>query len=492
MSALDNIRSGLDSAGTRVFIGLVFVAFIAFFGGVGRNSGPSARIVASVNGEAIDVQAFQLALRQRASDQRMSKEDEEAFRNAVLDDLIARRALEQEARRIGIAVSDKDVARFLQAEDQFKGEDGKFDEKKYKKWLSQIGLSADQYEGELHSQLLLQRLMTFAKWSVVVTEPEVKSAWGLQETKLELAVVRMPTKSFLDRVPVSDADRDDYVAKHEAELKARYDASFEREFNLPKTYTLDVLLLRTDLPGMDAAAKDATRKKADELRAQLVGGAPFADLARRWSEDLTAAQGGALGSLAATQLDPVRIKAADAAGGGKVSEVYETGRGFEILNVREIKDAKVVSFDEAKKDLAKRVLQEEHVAATIREEGKKIAAAWTDPATPPRALLETMQLTVDNLDEISLDAETIPRVGSSTAMMTALQKAKAGQVLPEPYEAGDAWYVVAVRSRTEPDPATYDAGKQMVRATLEMQRARQFLDEWRQAVVAKAKIEHGG
>jgi peptidyl-prolyl cis-trans isomerase D len=492
MPALDRIRSGIDSAGTRVFIGVVFVAFIAFFGGMGRDSSGNSRVVATVNGEPLDRQAWEQAYRramQRQNAQSLSEEEEQEFRSAVLDDLIRQTVILQEADRLGVVASTKDVALRIQADTDFHDDKGAFDTRKYEKALRQVGYTPQDYESEIMRQIRLQRVVALASASVVVSEGDVRRAWEGAETEVSLTVVRMPTTAFLPQIAVSDAERDDYVAKNGDALKKSYDAAYEREYNLPRTYETDVLLLRTELPGMDAAGKDATKKKAEALRAQAVGGADFANLARQFSEDLSASKGGDLGSLAQGQLDPVRVKAADAAGAGKVSEVYETGRGYEFMRVRTIRDARVIPFEEARNDLAVRALREMRVADVAREHGKKIVAAWTDPAAPPRELTEPLKLSVSETGSFSLGARTIPQVGASPGLILALKSVKAGQVLPEVYDAGGSYVVAAVTARTEPDPSKFAEGSKMVRATLEAQRAQQFLSDWSQALVARASVD---
>lgn len=75
-----------------------------------------------------------------------------------------------------------------------------------------------------------------------------------------------------------------------------------------------------------------TREQADTLRAQLVAGANFTELARTESQDTGSAEvGGQLGCFDATQYVPEFATAADALPLGQVSEPVQTEFGFHVI-----------------------------------------------------------------------------------------------------------------------------------------------------------------
>lgn len=495
MSVLGTLRQGLDSSSTKVFIGLVFLAFIAFFSGSGNNQSNNTSIAAVVNGTAITSTDVQLGLRAAASRRGKQPTNDElaAMRTQVVDQLVTEEVLVQEAQRLGVAVAPEEVARVIAKNTQFAGKDGRFDQKVYERYLRQADLTPARFETDITRQMLYEKLLWLVLQGVTVSDAEVRRAWEEQSTTVTLTWIRVPQSAFLGEVVVSDADRDAFIAANGEKLKARYDAAFEREYNLPKTYTLRTLLLRTDLPGLDDAGKAATRARADELRAQAAGGADFAALARRWSEDLSATNGGASGPLAATQLDPALVAAADAAGVGGVSAVTETSRGLMIVRVEAISDAKVIAFEDAQKDLAVAMLREDRVGSVAREYAGRILAAWTDVAAPPHELTDPKLLPVTTTQPFSLtDPPTAPPIERLPELAAALQTAKSGQVLPVPFESDGTFFLVAVADRSEPDESTYPQEKVMTRARLLYERKQAFVEDWLQGAKARATIEVGG
>ncbi|MFZ5475334.1 MAG: SurA N-terminal domain-containing protein [Myxococcota bacterium] len=485
MSVLENLRKGTDSTSTRLVVGVVILVFI--FWGAGTGSGDKTSIYAEVNGTSITDTEFRRAFSNaaRAAGRNLSDEEKDALAAKVLDQLIEGEALQQEAERLGVFVSDEEVAREVVKEAAFQ-KDGKFEERTYERTLKANGTSRGAFEGQLRRGLQIQKLLDLASRAVAVTDAEVEAAWRRSETQVDLTYVRLPTTAFLDDVEVSDGDRDAFVQQNGDKLKARYDELYERRFNLPKRYELSMILLRTDLAGVE---KDAVRAKAEELRAQIAGGGDFAELARAYSEDLTATNGGELGLVAAGQLDPVLVSAADESGANSVTKVVETGRGFQILKVGKVEDARVVPFDEAKNELALSMIREERAPRVVGEYAAKIVEAWKAKGEPPRELTEPKSLPIDSTGPFSMAEETLPRIGDSPELEAMLATSPVGQVIPVPFVVKGTTYVVALTSRTEPDPSGFEAQKAMLRAQLTAQRQAEWVETWRASVVARAKIE---
>ncbi|MFN7133271.1 MAG: SurA N-terminal domain-containing protein, partial [Myxococcales bacterium] len=403
----------------------------------------------------------------------------------VLTDLIEQEALLKEARRLGIAVSDEEVVREYVRIPSFQV-DGKFDEKTYLRLLKANNLSRAQFEGDLRRELLVRKLYDLAGHAVVVTDAELREAYLKDGTSLDLAFVRLPVTAFLDDVTVTDAERDTFVTQNADRIKARYDEGYDRFYNLKKRYQLRTILLRTDLPGFEEAAVQA---RAEAVRAEAVAGADFETLAKRWSEDLTASNGGNLGVQAVDQLDPALVAAADKAGAGNVSEVVKTARGFQILSVEKIDDAKVITLDEAKNDIAVAMIKEEKAPEAVKAYAAKIIEAWKAQGAPPADLLAAKKLSADSTGEFSLGDPEVPRLGDSPELRQQIEKAPAGYVVPVPLDLKGNTFVVGVAARTDADPAKFEENRAMIEGRLRAQRRAALLEQWTSDVVARAKVE---
>ncbi|MBK6614407.1 peptidylprolyl isomerase [Ottowia sp.] len=126
--------------------------------------------------------------------------------------------------------------------------------------------------------------------------------------------------------------------------RSEYQAQPDR-FKEPEQVNARHILLAVAQGGGDDAEVKA---KAEALRAELVKGADFAQLAREQSADPgSATRGGELGFFAAGRMAPAFEKAAFALKKpGELSELVKTPFGYHIIQLVERKPARTVPFEE--------------------------------------------------------------------------------------------------------------------------------------------------
>ena len=101
-------------------------------------------------------------------------------------------------------------------------------------------------------------------------------------------------------------------------------------------------------PGQKELTEAEAKAKADDLRKQIQGGADFAELARKESDDTgSGARGGDLDVFGHGMMVPEFDKAAFALKKGEVSEPVKTQFGYHIIQVTD-----VLTFDELQQDIA--------------------------------------------------------------------------------------------------------------------------------------------
>jgi peptidyl-prolyl cis-trans isomerase D len=111
------------------------------------------------------------------------------------------------------------------------------------------------------------------------------------------------------------------------------------DFKRPGTVYLSFVAL----PRLTSAADTAlARARADSVRAEIAGGAPFADVAKRESSDsVSAARGGDLGEWTRGSMDPAFDSAAFKLPLNKLSEPVLSQFGFHIIEVTSRKGDKI-------------------------------------------------------------------------------------------------------------------------------------------------------
>src|SRR5262249_38761065 len=124
------------------------------------------------------------------------------------------------------------------------------------------------------------------------------------------------------------------------------------------------ILVKTPPPGpdgkVDPKAVDAARAKAADILKQIRGGADFAEVAKKYSDDRgdqkdpgSAEKGGELGWILKGQTVPEFEKKAFEQSPGQISEPVQTSFGFHIIQTEEKEIARLKPFAEVKDDIEK-------------------------------------------------------------------------------------------------------------------------------------------
>jgi parvulin-like peptidyl-prolyl isomerase len=126
----------------------------------------------------------------------------------------------------------------------------------------------------------------------------------------------------------------------------------QTQFAQPVRYRAAHLFLAAppETPDEILAAK---RRTIDDCAQRLKQGEQFVDLVAQFSEDeATKKRGGDLGYFSETRMPEDFMAAVRALPVGQLSEVVQTKLGFHILQVTEVKPARVMSFEEARPEIA--------------------------------------------------------------------------------------------------------------------------------------------
>jgi peptidyl-prolyl cis-trans isomerase D len=324
-------------------LALAFVGWMVFdvgMGLTGQGQYGASDVVIKVDGMSIRAQEYQVAVsnayeayRQQQGSAPLTREDEEALQDQVVDDLIRRRLLEREYGRLGITVTDReiiDAARtsplpeLLQHPDL--QTDGQFDAEKYQRLLSS---SADpqllQYiEARYREQIPQFKLAQYLTADVYVSDAKLWRIWQDRHDSVTAAVVAFRPEGVPDEaVTVSDQDAERYYAAHRDDFKRPAVAflSFMAQPRQP-----------------DASDTAAARERVRRIRTAVVraGADSFAAVARRESADtVSGTAGGDLGWFPRANPPFVR-EFADAVKGlrpGQVSEPVLTQFGFHVIRL---------------------------------------------------------------------------------------------------------------------------------------------------------------
>lgn len=148
--------------------------------------------------------------------------------------------------------------------------------------------------------------------------------------------VQIKNRMLVERVLRRDMERK-RVEPTDAELKALFE---ERKSELPERP--EVSRLQTIFMGFDSSpgASNVSRTKIEALRARIIAGEDFGEVAKKESEDPSAALGGDLGFLRPQDLrEPAFSNAVAALKVGEVSQPVLTVYGYHLIQVTEVRQS---------------------------------------------------------------------------------------------------------------------------------------------------------
>nr|HDM59377.1 hypothetical protein [Bacillota bacterium] len=234
------------------FVGTIFLVWGAGNRGV---RGGAKSVIASVNGEEITPREYQSTMRRYVDYYRSIYKDRLTpemlknlnLRSRVMQGLIRRHLLLQEADRLGIVVSDAEVRSVIEKTPVFQDENGKFSPERYMRLLSMQRLSPEVYENSVRLSQKLTKLEDLIRATVRVTDDEVKAKYIKENEKVQCDYVEFSAREFgKDLKPSNAALKKLYESQKEKYKSPRY-VKVEYVLFDPKDYRSQVHLTEDDL-----------------------------------------------------------------------------------------------------------------------------------------------------------------------------------------------------------------------------------------------------
>ena len=222
---LDFLRKRKRNWAIIFLLGLIIVVFIAFYGG-SKFRDRSLVEVAEINGEIVSQNEFAL-LYQRTLDRyrEMLKGSvtEEMIKGLnlkgnIIEELIQKKLVIQEARSLGLMASDDDLANHLAKAPEFQV-GGRFNKERYLQIIRANRLLPAQFEEEQREQITLNRLYSIILDSVHVSDAEVRDRYRLEQEKINLQYIKLPVGDFVSQVKLTDDDIKKYYDRNKESLK---------------------------------------------------------------------------------------------------------------------------------------------------------------------------------------------------------------------------------------------------------------------------------
>lgn len=249
--------------GSTLVWGLLVLIMLGLGGFGVTNFGGGVQSIGRVGDSEIEVDDYARALRQQVDQMsrqfgmQLTLEQARAFGidQQVLRSLVAKTALDNETRRIGISAGDATLAAEIQKMDAFKGAAGTFDRETYKFALDRNNLSESKFESDMRSDIARSVLQGAIVGGFAAPKAYVDTIAAWQDEKRSFSVLALSEADLASPLP----------APTEAELKAVYDAQIDA-FTKPEAKRITYVSLRPEALAPDMAVDDAAVKAAYEAK----------------------------------------------------------------------------------------------------------------------------------------------------------------------------------------------------------------------------------
>jgi peptidyl-prolyl cis-trans isomerase D len=439
---------------TKPIMWFVAIIFVAFLGWQGVFTGPNTgNTIALINGEDISFQvydafyqrSYRLAQQEYGDTVEFDQYIEEQIKNRTWEDLVTQVLLTQEAKKRGVVVTDKEIFEYLRRFPPFEvldleafSTEGKFDYNKYAQALvdprlSQAWLPVESYVRE---RLLIAKLQMTVTSLVRVNPDEVKQQWLKDNSTLDVKFVRFPVERYQAAIQYTPQELEQFYEKNKQRFPKEERAELYYVEFLKKPQPSDEL---------------ETKKKLEEIKAQIKTEADFSKMAQQYSEDqATKDNGGDLGWVQAGSFIPAFDEVLRKLQPLEISEPLRSNYGWHLLKLHQ----KSVSGPEqfhVSHILIKPKLSEKGLKELKEKVNQFYREARPSDLEKAAAKLKYSLVQTGWFNKGGF----IQGLGNNAAAQKFAFGAKPGQV-SEIIETPNGYYVLQLRDYLPTGPATYD------------------------------------
>lgn len=473
-------------------VAISFVALMVFDWGMDLTGRSGTQLsggeVGRVNGEAVTLEEYNAVYRNLYDQQSAMVQGpigaamNRQIEDAAWEQVVMQRLVAQELEKRGIVVTNEEIRQAAMFEpppevrtNPLFQTDGQFDLNKYHQFMSNPAIDTElllQLEAYYRDAIPRSKLFFQQTAGIYATDDQLWQIWRDTRDSVTVKFIAFDPQALVpdEAVTVSDQEIAAYYREHRND--------FIRPARAQVKY---VLIDRRTNAADSAAAIDRVRA----LRAEILGGADFAEVARRESADSVSGERGGQITIRRGETVPEFDSVAFSLPVGRVSEPVTTQYGHHLIRV----DGR--SGDSAN---VRHILVP--IELTLEREN-----AILDMADSLDILTETLKL--DRIgQELGLEVRTtdlipglgiIPGIGDAAdGADWAFREAQPGEV-SEVFESPSAYYAFELVSREEERTLTQDEASETIRTALlaqkKLARAKEMAREAVDQIRAGATLE---
>ncbi|MBW1801447.1 MAG: SurA N-terminal domain-containing protein, partial [Deltaproteobacteria bacterium] len=367
----------------KFLIGIIAIVFIFYFGYSFRSK--KGIKIAYVNGELISGVEYEKTYRNML--QSLQAEYKTVWNENLvklfdlerkaLEKLVDEKLISQEAKRIGLDVTEEEVQNQIMALPvfQFKGQ---FDINRYRTLLHQNRMTPEDFEEEVARELRQKKIEQFLFALLPVPDQEVMDYYNFTNEKVKIGFVTFSPENFTEDITIDRSSMEKYFEENKEayripdKIRSTYiliDPDIYKEgisvtaqdikdyyedhldiFKEKKQVKARHILFKLD-PNASAEDDKKVREKALKVLEKAKKGEDFDLLVKEYSEGPSADEGGDLGFFSRGQMVKAFEDAAFKMKKGDIGELVRTAFGYHIIRLDDIKKASTKSLNEVREQV---------------------------------------------------------------------------------------------------------------------------------------------
>ncbi|HHI87842.1 MAG TPA: hypothetical protein ENK03_02785 [Candidatus Cloacimonetes bacterium] len=323
-------------------------------------------------------------------------------------------------------------------------------------------------DGEIQMQLervmknIIAQFPTYQDF-LKVLQNEGLTVDGLKDRYRSQIVKQVVRDKLLQQEVFSKIDVSEY------EKRNYYETNMDSFPDRPKMVKIAEIAIK---PAMGSETLDQALQEIEDIQEELNKGADFEELARKYSDCPSAAQGGDLGYFSRGQMVPEFEEAAFALEIGEVSEPVLTEFGYHLIRVDDKRDGEIkarhilieAAISDSDKEKITQLIDEVYQKL---QNGADFMECAIEYSTPTEEIDEEVVIDEYPVDQLA----QIPQIGT---YIKDLQEGEFTEIL----EIDDTYYIFKNIGYSEPRPYSYDEIAAQLEQIVYQQKQQKAINEW--------------
>lgn len=221
----------------KLVLGIVALSFV-FFGISSFVLGGSSNWVAKIGGKTISYSTLQRSMKENKemilkaygnNEQALAYLDSEQFVGDSLNRIINQQMVKNLTNEFGVSGSEKLILENIAKDKNFADDQGKFDNEKFKKFLTQNGINEDVYVSEMINQASMMMIAQTLEISAPVSSQKIIDIINFNEERRAVDLISINENNLKSNEAVSQDEIKKYYQDH------------KKEFILPETRRISYL-----------------------------------------------------------------------------------------------------------------------------------------------------------------------------------------------------------------------------------------------------------